>query len=302
MADVSGLTKYFPVSSETYENNLSAGISAGAAIVPVNSAVPYIDGDYVALTVDPGTANEATFFGKKNGNQFEECVWTEGNTGAGHANGATIVDYVSATHYDAMSTGIRKEHNQDGTHKIVHADALYVGGVPIGQMTPPVGSVLPFAGGSAPSGWLLCDGSEISRSTYSTLFGVINTAYGAGDGSSTFNIPNLKGRLPVGKDAAQAEFDVMGETGGEKAHTLSTNEMPSHRHRLGVDTTNGYVGAAAIVWNSVVLGTAGGFVPGTGSDRNPTAYRDANVMENTGGGAAHNNLQPYVVMNYIIKV
>lgn len=65
---------------------------------------------------------------------------------------------------------------------------------------------------SAPSGWFLCDGSAISRTTYSELFAIIGTTYGTGDGSTTFNIPNLKGRAIVGKDASQTEFDVLGET------------------------------------------------------------------------------------------
>jgi microcystin-dependent protein len=79
-----------------------------------------------------------------------------------------------------------------------------------------------FAGSTAPTGWLLCDGTAVSRTTYSDLFAITSTTYGVGDGSTTFNLPNLKGRVPVGLDTSQTEFDVLGETGGAKTHTLTS--------------------------------------------------------------------------------
>jgi microcystin-dependent protein len=101
-----------------------------------------------------------------------------------------------------------------------------------GNVVGPIttGIVNMYAGAVAPSGWLLCDGTAISRTTYAALFAVIGTAYGNGDGVNTFNLPNLKGRIPVGFDAAQTEFAALGQTGGEKAHSLSIAEMPSHTH------------------------------------------------------------------------
>ena len=107
---------YFTTASETYSDNLSSSIGAAATTVPVNNASVYATGETVVLTVDPGTANEATFIGKKDTtNQFIECVWTEGNTGVGHDTGATIIDYDSATHHNAQSKGILQFANQDGT-------------------------------------------------------------------------------------------------------------------------------------------------------------------------------------------
>jgi microcystin-dependent protein len=99
----------------------------------------------------------------------------------------------------------------------------------LGLLTP-VGGVIPFAGSAAPVGYILCDGSAISRSEYDELFQIIGTSYGIGDGSTTFNVPNLKGRVVIAKDASQTEFDVLGETGGSKTHTLTIAEMPSHDH------------------------------------------------------------------------
>ena len=85
-----------------------------------------------------------------------------------------------------------------------------------GGEAPPTGAVSAFAGSAAPTGWLLCDGSDVSRTTYSDLFAVVGTTYGAGDGSTTFGLPNLEGRVPVGLDAGQTEFDALAETGGSK--------------------------------------------------------------------------------------
>ena len=144
----------------------------------------------------------------------------------------------------------------------------------------PTGSISMWATGTAPTGWVLCDGAAYSRTvTYNTLFGVIGTNYGTGDGSTTFNVPNLKGRVPVGFDSTQTEFDALNETGGAKTHTLITAEIPSHSH------------------SSLQLGNAGG---STGLPVTGTVTTDT-TTGSTGGGGAHNNLQPYIVVNYIIK-
>lgn len=109
------LENFFTIASETFTDNLSASISAGAATVPVNNASEYAEGDRVVLTVDPGTVNEATFLGVKDtGNQFINCKWTEGNTAVGHDSGATIIDYDSATHHNAQTKGILEFADQQG--------------------------------------------------------------------------------------------------------------------------------------------------------------------------------------------
>lgn len=94
----------------------------------------------------------------------------------------------------------------------------------------PAGIFLPYGGANAPSGWLLCDGAAVSRTTYAALFAAIGTAYGAGNGSTTFNVPDMRSRVPVGFDSGAGEFDALGETGGAKTHQLSSAEMPSHTH------------------------------------------------------------------------
>jgi microcystin-dependent protein len=147
----------------------------------------------------------------------------------------------------------------------------------------PAGIISQFAGASAPAGYFLCDGQAISRSTYATLFGVVGTTYGAGDGATTFNVPNLKGRVPVGLDASQTEFNDLAETGGAKEVTLTEAQMPTHSHQFlfGRDGSLG-------ISNTYVTQVSPTFV-GAGSSTG------------AGSGEAHPNLQPYIVVNYIIK-
>jgi len=149
----------------------------------------------------------------------------------------------------------------------------------------PVGSIVLYGVATAPTGWILCDGSAVSRSDQSLLFAVIGTTYGAGDGSSTFNVPNLKGRVPVGLDASQTEFDALAETGGAKTHALTTAELASHNHPSQAGSI-------------IQLDAAGGGVVDFSTG---LAVSTSNVTGFSGSGNAHNNLQPYIVMNFIIK-
>ena len=162
------------------------------------------------------------------------------------------------------------------------------GNIMVGGSTP-TGSVMMFGGATAPDGYLLCDGTAVSRTTYSDLYDAIGTTYGSGDGSTTFNLPNLKGKVPVGYDSSDSSFDSLGETGGEKTHTLTVNEMPSHTHPLKTSYTSG-----SNTDNDKVMSASGS------SGWNNNAHGEYSI-ENAGGGQAHNNLQPYIVMNYIIK-
>ena len=94
----------------------------------------------------------------------------------------------------------------------------------------PVGAQLPFAGTTVPSGYLLCDGSAVSRTTYKDLFEVIGTTYGAGDGSTTFNLPNMKGKIPVGYKDSDTYFGTLGKSVGSSTVKLTVGQIPSHNH------------------------------------------------------------------------
>lgn len=157
------------------------------------------------------------------------------------------------------------------------------------------GTMVQWPGATPPANWLICDGSAISRANYASLFAAIGVTYGAGDGSTTFNLPNLKGRAVVGRDSSQTEFDTLGETGGAKTHTLTTSEMPSHKHTesrriYGASTGNSHFGYTIDTTDTTVRLNQ---VAGTSDAHSLTDF--------TGGGGAHNNLQPYIVLNYIIK-
>ena len=177
--------------------------------------------------------------------------------------------------------------------------------------TNPSGSIMMYGGSSAPTGYLLCDGSAVSRSTYSDLFTAIGTTYGTGDGSTTFNLPNLKGKVVVGLDSGDTSFDALGETGGEKTHTLSVSEMPSHTHtqnahshNVGLDgSDDGTMDVQAVQEGSSIVFSGWRFDVGAtnGGLRKFIASKVTATNQNTGGGEAHNNLQPYIVFNYIIK-
>jgi microcystin-dependent protein len=153
----------------------------------------------------------------------------------------------------------------------------------------PSGAILQFAGSSAPSNWLLCDGALVSRTTYATLFGVIGTNYGAGDGSSTFKLPDLRGRVPIGAGQGSSLTNrVIAATGGAETHTLTVSQMPSHSHAIPLyDYSDG--GQA----NLTTAGT---------DDVTDFRSNSQDPVDNTGGNQPHNNMQPFLVVNHIIKV
>lgn len=202
----------------------------------------------------------------------------------------------------------------------------------------PPGSVMDYAGTSAPEGWLLCYGQAISRSTYSALFTAIGTTYGTGDGSTTFNLPDLRGRVVAGKDdmggssanrltnqSGGLNGDTLGATGGAETHTLTEAQLavhdhadnftlPNHAHSdsfaisgsqsggLGraLDTTTIKSGSdtnrtAVDTWTDTTLSISGS----VGSVTSNPAITGA--VSNAGGGEAHNNVQPTIILNKIIK-
>jgi microcystin-dependent protein len=158
----------------------------------------------------------------------------------------------------------------------------------------PIGVVLPYTGAVAPTGWLLCYGQAVSRTTYAALFAVTSTTYGVGDGSTTFNLPDLRGRVVAGQDdmggtsanrltnpgttVGGIDGDVLGGSGGAETHQLTTAQLAAHTH-----TEQGSSASVSVA-----------------SGGSQTIGPDSRNTSSTGGDVAHNNVQPTIILNYII--
>ena len=169
--------------------------------------------------------------------------------------------------------------------------------------TLPIGSVIEWYSDTIPDNWLLCNGQAVSRTDYSALFEVIGTAYGTGNGTTTFNLPNKMERVGVGKSNT-SPYNQLGNTGGETAHVLSENEMPKHGHSTVAMNVSSGTGAYSCdtygytyqkEGNGVVVPLAN-TVPKT-----VTGYPSTLMSTYTGSSKAHNNMPPYIITNYIIK-
>jgi microcystin-dependent protein len=174
------------------------------------------------------------------------------------------------------------------------------------------GVIKQYAGASAPAGYLLCQGQAVSRTTYAALFQVISTTYGSGNGSTTFNLPDLRTRVPVGLNSS-GTFNALNNKGGTETHTITVAQMPSHNH--GGFTNNGTNdGSHSHTATSTGQAWGGGgvqngsFPAGTSfslstvtTTVNTTNSAHRHVIASQGGGSAIPIVQPYIVLNYIIK-
>lgn len=219
----------------------------------------------------------------------------------------------SADPTNAANTGFAYTKDVSGVTELFYEDSAGT----VTQITQngalallPPATISPYAGSSAPSGWLLCYGQAVSRTTYARLFAIISTTYGAGDTTTTFNVPDLRGRVVAGVDnmggsaasrmtnvSSGAGFNAasLGAAGGSQSNTLTTAEMPAHAHTI---TDPGHSHGKGI---DELIG--GGSLSGYSSSvQASTASATTGItINNTGGGGAHANVQPTMVLNYIIK-
>lgn len=177
----------------------------------------------------------------------------------------------------------------------------------------PAGVVVDFAGSVEPDGWLFPYGQAVSRTTYARLFTALGTTYGAGDGSTTFNLPDYRGRVGIGKDnmggsaagRVTATYfgtaaTTLGNVGGSESHTLTTAQLAAHSHGVTdpghthVDQNNSWNASQMTPGGSNVLSTT----PVSGSIQSATT---GITINNAGGGGAHNNMPPGIIVNKLIK-
>lgn len=177
---------------------------------------------------------------------------------------------------------------------------------------PPAGAIMQYAGATAPEGWLLCRGQGVSRTLYPELFAAIGVTYGPGNGSTTFAVPDLRGRVPVGLNSGETEFNSLNKRGGAKTHTLTTAQMPTHTHTQSSHSHTIHGGNAGT--NSRMRSGKAEPASASSSAWHPWFGTGWNAIDNvrtdgqaanihhTGGGGSHNNIQPYVTLNYIISI
>jgi microcystin-dependent protein len=156
---------------------------------------------------------------------------------------------------------------------------------PPGDMGVPPGTIVAFGGITIPTGWALCDGSEVSRTTYASLFAAVGISYGGGDGINSFNLPDLRGRAAFGAGQGPGLTNrVAGQRFGEESHTLTVAEMPSHRHLIPNLTQR-------------IANRMGAVGP---ADKNDGEF-NTEFTDSQGGDQPHNNMPPAIALNFIIK-
>ncbi|MBN2542535.1 tail fiber protein [bacterium] len=341
VADIKIFDVDSPYVIRVYEDNSTAGVWYGAYIYREGAAASDGYGTYSYAGTSGGVSSGSEFYGVKgeaSGGLIVYGIYGDGEvpgTGGvgygvyGRGKNFGVAGYGTATSSKAiygLGTNGYAGYFEGGKN-------YFDGNVGIGTENPsckldvkgrikdqtgyvmPVGAVIPYAGSTAPTGWLMCDGTLYGTATYADLFAVISYTYG-GSGTN-FRVPNLKGRVVVGLDGSDADFDALNDASGAKTHTLTVNEMPSHNHSCSTEGDHWHYidspfDGAAVKAHST--GLTQGFLTSNedGSDdwyndnfvdwmKTDTDGDHSHTIGNRGGDSAHNNLQPYRVLNYIIK-
>lgn len=282
-----------------------------------------VDGTATAITIAANSAFEAYATGLRLVFRARAT-----NTGAATLNvnfiGAKSIRKIGPDGDAELSAG---DIRAGSLYEVVYSDALNsaAGGWQLMSPTPipaprndyvPTGAGMDYWGDTAPAGYIFAYGQAISRTSYAALFAVYGTKYGTGDGSSTFNVPDKRGRASFGKDdmggtaanrlttaGSGINGSALGAAGGAETVTLTTAQMPAHSHTGTADSagahTHQYAGGNA----------NGGPASGSGQIEQPAtlttssagAHTHSLSIANTGGGLPHNNVPPGIVCNYIIR-
>ena len=235
---------------EWEEVHATVPITNGIFQVPLNVDLPFNEDYWVSLEVN-----------------------TDGEMSPRTRLASTAYAY-TADHANTANTA----NTAETANRAIYADNLSVNPVP-------PGIIMIWPADTPPAGWLLCDGRAVSRTEYASLFETIGTSYGFGNSSTTFNLPDLRGRFPLGQDdmggssadrATNAQADLLNGSAGEENHTLTIAEMPAHTHSANFRYNGRYASTGSVMGHGGATGSAG-------------------------GGQAHNNMPPYITLNYIIK-
>ena len=165
---------------------------------------------------------------------------------------------------------------------------------------PFIGEVVMFGGNFAPRGWSLCDGQLLAIAQYQALFSLLGTTYG-GDGRVTFALPDLRGRAPMHAGTGPGLTPrPLGQRSGQETHTLTLNELPSHNHSVAMHLAAGTANTTTGANNPIGNISAADIFDNEDDVGNKTLK--GIVQQNVGGGQSHNNMQPYLVVNFIIAM
>jgi len=260
-----------------HQNNFSATIPNGLSVgttESVLSSVPSVDAPFY-LVFDAYNTNgsyETVLVTSKNGNAITHSALVNS-----HSSGENVVMSFDATELTSLESSL--------STTITNLNNSII-----------KGEISMFAGSVIPSGYLECDGSSISRTTYASLFSVIGTSFGTGDGSTTFGLPNLKGRVCVGLNTGDADFNTVGKTGGANSVNFQHSHQYPHTHVVTGHTS----GPNNANLNLDLGGTYGAASASHTHTFSATTSGNSNTTVPT-GGVNTSVLNPYITFKFIIK-
>ena len=315
-------------SASTFRTSIGAGTGNGT-ITSIATTSPITGGTITStgtIGINASSANTASYVVQRD---------ASGNFSAGTITATLTGTASTATNLAGGGAGQLPYQSGSGTTAMLAAgtsgQVLQSNGTSapswVASPSVPVGSLFQYAGSSAPSGYLLCQGQSVSSTTYLALHAVISNTYGGsaytGGSGLNFNLPDLRGRFPMGAGTGTGlnssgtgapsgtaqTARTAGQWGGEETNLLTTNEMPSHNHNGATGNAGshshtppgGSLGTANIVGHNLAVSGGSQWSFTNSATITNTVADHSHSISSQGGGARHNNVPPFVVLNFIIK-